>query len=348
MIWLTWRQFRAQTIGTAAILAALAVLLWFTGSDLAHLYATSGIATCRVNGAPDVNCATLVTRFTAKVPRIDGIIYAVGIGLLYAAPAVIGVFWGAPLVARELETHTHRLAWNQSVTRTRWLAVKLSSVGLAAIATAGLLTLMLTWWSAPADSAISRNPTHGIPIARIAPVLFDARGIAPIGYAALAFALGVSAGLLIRRSIPAMAATLAAFAGIQVAWPYWIRPHLIAPAVANVALNPANIDGIRGYATSMTVSAFPTYNPPGAWILSSQITDRAGHPYRFGLIRDCLGTNFRACQLSIGRLHLRQLITYQPASHFWSIQWYETAIFLAVALLLAGLCVLRVRRLRVG
>ena len=42
------------------------------------------------------------------------------------APAIVGIFWGAPLIARELETGTHRLVWNQTVTRTGWLATKLA------------------------------------------------------------------------------------------------------------------------------------------------------------------------------------------------------------------------------
>ena len=63
------------------------------------------------------------------------------------------MFWGAPLVARELETGTFRLAWTQSVTRTRWLAVKLALVGLASMAVAGLLSLILTWWSSPIDGS---------------------------------------------------------------------------------------------------------------------------------------------------------------------------------------------------
>ena len=58
--------------------------------------------------------------------------------LMLAVPALLGIFWGAPLVARELETGTYRLAWTQSVTRTRWLAVKVALVGLASVAVAGL------------------------------------------------------------------------------------------------------------------------------------------------------------------------------------------------------------------
>ena len=65
--------------------------------------------------------------------------YFVGGAVLYLFPAVIGAFWGAPLISRELEAGTFRLAWNQSVTRTRWTLVKLALVGLTAMA----ITLVL-------------------------------------------------------------------------------------------------------------------------------------------------------------------------------------------------------------
>jgi hypothetical protein len=63
-------------------------------------------------------------------------------------------------VARELETGTYRLAWTQSVTRTRWLAVKLGVVGLTSVAVAGLLSLMVTWWSSPIDRANLAEPVR--------------------------------------------------------------------------------------------------------------------------------------------------------------------------------------------
>jgi hypothetical protein len=340
MMWLTWRQFRAQIIVTSAALAVVALVLWRTGPGLAHRYGTSGIATCNAN----VNCAALATRFLGKLSGIDPVLYFLGIGLLFAVPVIIGVFWGAPLITREIEAHTHRLAWNQSVTRTRWLAIKLAIIALAAMVTTGLLSLMLTWWSSPIDRAVGLNPTHGISLIRLAPLLFDTRGITPVAYAAFAFALGVTAGALTRRTIPAMATTLAVFAIFQLAMPDWIRPHLIAPAHANVALNPANILGIRG----STVLATPSYTPQDGWILSSQVIDKAGHPFHGALTRACQSGNFQACLASIGRLHLRQLITYQPASRFWAFQWYETAIFLVLALLLAGACFWWIRRPRVA
>ena len=66
-------------------------------------------------------------------------------GLVVLVPGIIGIFWGAPLVARELEAGTYRLAWTQSITRTRWLATKLGVVGLLSMVAAGLLSLMATW-----------------------------------------------------------------------------------------------------------------------------------------------------------------------------------------------------------
>jgi hypothetical protein len=167
-------------------------------------------------------------------------------------------------------------------------------------------------------------------------------GIAPVGYAAFAFVLGVAAGILIRRTVPAMAATLAAFAAIQVAWPSWIRPHLISPRQATVALNPAAIDGLSVQNTSMTVTA--AVSKPGAWVISNQTVTAAGRPFTGPAPQACLARSFQECVASLGRLHLRQLISYQPASRYWDFQWLETGIFLALALALAGFCYWRIRR----
>jgi hypothetical protein len=340
MIWLTWRQSRGQLIVAAAVLAVFALILWLTGPDLTHLYNTSGVAACK----PNVTCATLATRFLNKLSKIDLLLYFTGIGLMYAAPAVIGMFWGAPLIAREIEAHTHRLIWNQSVTRTRWLAVKLTIIALAAMVLTGLLELMLYWWSSPIDSTVSLNPTHGISLIRIGPALFDVRGVAPVAYAAFAFVLGVTAGALLHRTLPAMATTIAAFVTIQVAMPTLIRPNLVAPVHANVTLNTADILGLRG----QSLIATPSYTPAGGWILSSQVIDKSGHAFQGALTSACHTGNFQACLASLARLHLRQLITYQPASHFWAMQWYETTIFLTLALLLAGICFWWIRRPRVA
>jgi hypothetical protein len=277
------------------------------------------------------------------------VLYLLGAGLLLLTPAVIGIFWGAPLIAREVESGTFRLAWNQSVTRTRWLAVKLAAVGLASVAAAGLLSLMLTWWAGPIDrAAVLANGHNSFACGRFNPAIFDTRGIVPIGYAAFAFALGVAVGLLIRRTLPAMAVTLAVFAAVQIVMPVWIRPHLITPVRTSVAVSAAAVQTIRitgaGGPLLVTAAAPDIPDIPGAWITSSQVVNAAGGTPLGPAPAACGQPGFQACSNAIAQLHLRQVVTYQPASHYWPLQWYETAIFAALALLLAGFCVWLVRR----
>jgi hypothetical protein len=349
MIWLTWRQFRAQAWVASAALAVIAVVLAVTGLHLAHLYDASGIAACPPHG----NCSGLVSSFLSQAKASAGYnaLFNGGVVFLYAVPAVLGAFWGAPLLTREIEAGTFRLAWNQSVTSTRWLAVKLAVIGLTAMATAGLLSLMTSWWASPVDQALAlpagRNGTGGMN--RLAPALFGVRGITPIGYAAFAFALGVTAGVLIRRTIPAMATTLAVFGGVMLTMSLWVRPHLIAPLRMISPLNAGTIDQLS-IENNGHMTVVGAVNLPGAWLLSNQSITASGHTFAGPATRACLSAtaSFQACQNSIGALHLRQLVTYQPASRYWDFQWYETAIFLALAVALAGVCFWRIRSRRLA
>jgi hypothetical protein len=346
MIWLTWRQFRAQAIVAATALAVVAIALAVTGPHLAQLYGSSGLVACRAHG----NCGPLVTAFMdqVKASTPDGLLFGLCIGLLLAAPALIGVFWGAPLVTREIEAGTFRLAWNQSVTRARWLAVKLGLIGLASMAATGLLSVMVSWWAAPLDRVTGlpagRGGTPGLD--RFAPLLFASRGIAPIGYAAFAFALGVTAGVLIRHTVPAMAVTLVAFAAVQVAMPLWVRPHFTPPSHAVTALNPAAIITMNTSQNGRFIKVGAAVNLPGAWVLANQTLRPGGQVYTGPAPAACMSNTapFSQCQAALGRLDLRQLVTYQPASRYWAFQWYETGLFLVLAGALGGCCAWVIRR----
>ncbi len=349
MIRLTWRQFRTQAAAAFAALAALAIVLAITGPHLAHLYDTSGIATCK----PPSNCDALKSTFLSH----DKLLHNLLGPLLLAVPALLGIFWGAPLVARELEAGTYRLAWTQSVTRTRWLAVKVVLLGLASIAVAGLFSLMITWWSSPVDQ-VNMN--------RFAPGAFDERGIVAIGYAAFAFALGLTAGTLIRRTVPAMATTLVAFVGARLGMTYWIRPQLMSPAHTTAGFGAAsNLAFEASGPSGVTFVAGPPHIP-NAWVYSDRIVDKAGRPatnlHAF-LLKACPdiggppnsippGTRahapanratFQACIAKLSA-KFHETVTYQPASRYWTFQWYETAIFLALALILVGICFWWIRR----
>ena len=213
-------QFRAQAAVAVAGLAVVAIVLALTGPHLIHLCDTT-VATCKAHG----NCPAATSAFL----RNDRYLQEGLAQLLLVVPALTGIFWGAPLVARELETGTFRLGWTQGVTRTRWLAAKLAIIGLASMAAGGLASLMATWWSSPIDRV------NTIPF-----TVFPERDIVPLGYAAFAFTLGVSAGLLIRRTLPAMAVTLVAYIAARAAVTE-LRPHFQPPVTARQKL-PGNVD----------------------------------------------------------------------------------------------------------
>jgi hypothetical protein len=339
MIWLTWRQFRAAATMTAAALAALAAILALTGPGLADDYAT-GIAACTQSGG----CSDFVRHFFRDH---QGPFLAVT-AVVLVLPALIGLFWGAPLITRELEAGTHRLVWNQSITRTRWLAVKLALTGLAAMTAAGLGSLAVAWWSSPIDkTAANAN------FPKMGPLLFDTRGIVPIAYAAFAFALGVTVGMLVRRTLPAMAITLALFLAVQFAMPLLVRPHLLPPTRSTIQITESNlVDFSMGPDRRMRVTAKAA--DAGAWVLSSHTVDASGHaidrippsPTLSPSSGPCAPSQrgLSACLAEVTRLGYRQQVTYQPSSRFWPFQWYESGIYTAVTLGLAGLCFWRIRR----
>ena len=332
MIRLSWRQFRGQAVVAAAALAITAVVLGAVAPHLFHLYDASGMATCQAHG----NCVPLATGLVNAIPGFYGILYFGGIGILFVLPAVIGAFWGAPLVSREYETGTYKMAWTQGVGRGRWLAVKLGVVGVAAMVTTGLFSLLLTWWSGPIDTATGLKEGTSVTFIRLGFVLFPPRDITPVAYAAFGFALVVAAGLLIRRTVPAMAVTLVIFVAVQIGWAVAIRPHLIPAAHTVVALSQADL-GSLGIAGSVEIVNPPaTALQPGEWILSTQTIDPAGHVLNVAAVKPCQTTDVQACTAALAPLHLRDVIAYQPASRFWAFQWYEAGIFLALAGALAG------------
>jgi hypothetical protein len=360
VIWLAWRQIRTQIVVVSGVLAVIALALAVTGPHLVHAYDTI-VKHCSSHD----DCATVTDQFL----KSDRLLQQLGVVVLIL-PALVGIFWGAPLVAREFETGTFRLSWTQSVTRTRWLSTKLVVGGLASVVTTGLLSLMVTWWSSPFDRV------NGTPFS---PAYFDRRDLVPIGYAAFAFALGVAAGMLIRRTLPAMAATLVGFIGVRLAVFEWVRPRLMAPLSVTTPFSaqPGVILGPAGYGAGRI--------NPADWVLSEQTIDRAGRvigqnggvgpngnltfntapngtltmtgvgtcPNRFvppkvgpgaPPLTAPPGGAARAFQTCADKLGIKELLTYQPINRYWPFQIYETAIFIGLALLLAGFCFWWVRR----
>lgn len=331
MIWFAWRQFRTQVLVVVVLLVTLSIVLAVNGSHLLHLYDTS-VLPCTQHS----DCGSVTQNFESQAKWN----HALDV-LMLAAPALIGIFWGAPLIAREIESRTNQLAWTQSVTRSSWFIVKVVLVGSGTVIASGLLSLMITWWAGPYD-ALKGSPYS----------VFDQRDIVPVAYALFAFALGVTAGVLIRRTLPAMATTLAVFVGVRIGFGSWIRPRLIAPLHAT---------GVFTIPTVQNVFTVPSSVGPSDWLLSEEVVTSTGRvigqngaigpngavnftntanggvafdgvgpcPNRFPSLRPVgqstpLNTAMQRCADSF---HLRTIVTYQPQSRYWAFQWTEAAIF---------------------
>jgi len=347
VIRLALREFRTEGIVGLGLVIALGILLLVTGVHVVNVNDAFQTA-CRAAR----NCSSA----TNPVLTVDSPLQHALPLIAMVAPALIGLFFGAPLIAREVETGIFRLSWTQSVTLRRWLVVKLGVVGLASMVIGGLVTWMVDWWMSPID-AVNMN--------RFGLSSFGYHGVAPIGYAAFAFALGATAGALSRRTVPAMGATLAGFVGARLAVMYWIRPNFASPVNESVPL-PINEGGV-----SFSPVATAAFNPPGVtvpngWVYSTEAVNKAGHaPTAHYLLNACPAffnqapqpppsgakntgpasgvTLFNNCVDTLSKT-IHTLVAYQPGSRFWPFQWAEMGVFLAAALALCGLTYWWLRR----
>jgi hypothetical protein len=183
---------------------------------------------------------TALTAALLLIPKADThTIQAIDLATI-VVPLLLGLFWGAPTLAKEFENGTNGLAWTQCVTRRRWLSSNLFWTILAAAAWGTAVTAVVTWWSL---SKVSLG------LSRLAPGPFDIQGIVPVAYSIFAVVLGIVVGSMIRRVIPAMATTLATFAAVRIVIAVVVRPHYMSPLS-----KPA----------SVSTNALPA----GAWLLS--------------------------------------------------------------------------------
>jgi ABC-type transport system involved in multi-copper enzyme maturation permease subunit len=345
MIRLSARQFRTQAYLATGLLALVAIMLASTGPHFAHIYDVFAEAQAACGASPACPNVHL------SISTLDSLLELIGTALI-VVPALVGAFWGAPLISREFENGTHRLAWTQSVTRARWIAVKLALVGAASVAATGLLSLMVTWWSSPMDRANLNRFDAG---------LFGERNLTPLGYAAFAFALGVTFGVVIRRTVPAMAATMGVFLGVRLGFTYLVRQHLISPRHLSTSLAAvAQGYGSNSGAASQSSLFLGAPNLPNAWIYTTQALDSSGRTLTpltvntacpqlslpSGLASGASQVHASASaqdafQTCVARLSTAYhgVVTYQPASRYWLFQCYEAGIYLAAALALVALTV---------
>jgi hypothetical protein len=315
MTWVTWRQYRYQAALAAALFAVVAVILIITGLHAAWVW-DSALSRCTGHGS----CAGLAgSGLSLGSPLVGTLAMATA-----AVPALPGLFWGAPAVAHELEAGTHQFAWTQGVTRRRWLAVRAGWLVLAAAVLAGAVSAVVSFWARP----FSALDSSGFQLNH-----FDITGIVPVGYAVFALALGLCAGTVLRRTLPALAVTAGLFAGLRVVIASWLRPHYLTPVTVSYSL-------------------LKPFTPAGSYLGVSQgFITPGGKPSPLDFARP----NFNGVPLPAACLHAmsasgspqgilacvaahgyRGTLSYQPADRFWAFQGIETGIFLVLAAVLVG------------
>jgi ABC-2 family transporter protein len=324
MAWVTWRQHRLTLAGVVAVFGVAALYLLITGLQIHQAYVA--VTGCRP-ATSDI-CRQVTNDFLGTyAPRVG-----VTFGLLQVIPALIGAFVGAPLLAREFETGTFRYAWTQGFGRTRWTVGKVTPLAVGVAVAAAAFSVLISWYVQPIFGAGDNNgPLY--------PTLFDLSGVALAAWTLTAFAIGVLVSVLIRRVIPAMFATIAAWAALAFATGAFLRAHYEAPLVTS---NP-NI-------------------PVGAWVIN-QGWFKGGSPASLDMINQTLApvdvravtpelfqpgpatpANLGDPVLYLIQHGIVQWTTYQPASRFWTFQWIEGGWLLALSLGLIATTVWLVRR----
>jgi hypothetical protein len=321
MTWLSWRQLRTQALVATVALVLFSAALLVVGLQIRHGY-DSQLADCRTG------CAGAREAFKQKY---SGLLYLLD-AVVLLAPALLGMFWGAPLVARELEHGTHRLVWNQSVTRRRWLLVKLLVVGGVAMFVTAVLSTALTWAASPYD-AVAADRFTGL--------LFGVRNVAPVAYASFALVLGAVLGLLLRRTLPAMALLALVLVVVQVMVPLLIRPNLLTPRAAELPMTAAAVANLAFLGEDGNVSGVKI---PAALVVStSDLLEADGRRVDLGPYHRCVAYTPEEAPPCIAALHLHVEVKYQPGSRYWLFQWLESALYVGLALLLAGVGLWRIR-----
>ncbi|GAA2125044.1 hypothetical protein [Actinomadura napierensis] len=312
MIWLTWRQHRRQALFTLAGLAVLAAFIVPTGLAMRHDYTRLGLAGCG-SGGPGGACGPNMQEFSSTY----GSLVFVSV-LMLVVPLLVGVFWGAPVIAREVEQGTHRMIWTQGISRRRWALVKIGLLGGTVTVLATLYGLGMAWWYVPLAHIDTRQN-------RFTEVFFDMQGVVPIGYTLLAVALGILISTMLPKALPAMAVTLAGFIAVRFTLAFFARPRYMTPASADYPVQGGSVGPAQG------------------WVLSSSVHRADGTFVMSGAIK-CPPNNACAPELGL-RPGAYNHQVFHPADRFWAFQWIETGICLALAALLVWYAVHRIRRI---
>ncbi len=349
MNWLAWRQHRKQFMVLGIILALFAALTIPTGLHFWHTY-QHALATC---GKTDTCSQLSDDLFQSNSEQL--LFHLVPVGVLFL-PLILGLFWGVPLLSREYADGTNKLVWTQSVSRRKWLTVKLIWVILGTAIIMAAFAALLTWWS-KTNNALNLN--------RFNDMFFSTQGIVPIAYGIFAVTLGIMFGAWFRRTMVALGVTLVLLIAIVlVTVPNFVRPHYETPVsykmslLANTRINgvPTNPNNPSTNSATLVVSQTTVSsqnqpldwaNPPKQCIVTNPQAFIGGGegahkqavavPGQNGGEQLASQNGGPAVSLScLQTLGYKMETKYQPSYRYWDFQRIETGLYLALSIIPIG------------
>jgi len=307
MNWLIWRLHRKQFAFAALALVIVSAVAIPTGVHISNAY-HQALATCSQTATCD-NLGSIL--FQGDGALFDGMAL-----LPVAVPFLLGLFWGVPLIAKEYEEGTNKLAWTQGVTRKRWLTTNILWMLAAAAVFGAITSLIFTWWS------ITPNALH---LSRFSPVEFDGENLMPVVYSMFAVALGALFGAWFKKVMLALAVTLGVLAFVQIGMALGVREYY-QPA----AIQRTSIENSR--------------DPSGqVWILHDDIVNAHDQPVNLAQPTPECGAADKNNERKTGTLvsclaaHGYQWKTvYQPQDRYWKFQYMEAGIYVAATMAVVG------------
>lgn len=330
MNWFVFRQHRKQFLIFGGLLVAFAALAIPTGIHFWHAY-QAALTTCAQDPATP-SCSDLpgsLMQSQADV-LIRMIVFAAGLGV----PLLLGLFLGAPLIAKEYEEGTNKLAWTQSVSRRTWLTTKLVWALAFAVLYGLAVTLLATWWSRTSNVLYQNRFNTG---------MFMAQGIVPIAYSVFFTALGFALSAWLRKTLLALGITFALFIAFQTVFSQVIRPHYMTPITVTAPMGPGAIDTKIPQDASWLLmrdivdkngkpsdSFSPASMPPQCQqILQSMQVTNHGHSVTVKAVPGG-GDPLDKCLNDAG---YHQIAKYQPSYRYWDFQRIESGIYVSMAAL---------------
>ena len=319
MTWLTWRQHRIEMLVMGIILLLFAAILLVNGM---HIAADAQKAYNCTSSQPGV-CDGAQQALSNDISQIlQNLLFLL---LSLALPLLAGMFIGAYAIAREFEQGTYRMIWTQGVPWYRWFLSKVGLLSCITLCAFGIWFGLLSWWALPNLRALQDDGLFAFANR------FDIWGSVTIAYALFALMLGICAGAVTRRTVPAMAITLVIFIAVRILIVNFARPYYLPPKVLTTSLIMTN-----------TPPASSQLLPANSWMISDTTIDRQGQPVPIDAVMACqqlLGpkaTDAETAQYNqcIAAHGLQQRYVYQPGDRYWLFQAIESGIYLLLAALL--------------